>query len=435
MHKLLAAMTAAGGSDLFIASDFPPSIKVHGSMQPLTTQKFSGEMTRILANATMNARQREEFARDLECNFAISVPSLSRFRVNVFLQQQQVGMVIRTIASEIPTFEKLGLPDSLKEIVMNKRGLVLVVGATGSGKSTSLAAMIDHRNATSSGHIITIEDPVEYVHLSKSSLVTHREVGVDTHSWRDALKNTLRQAPDVILIGEIREAETMEHAIAFAETGHLCLGTLHANNANQTLDRIINFFPEDRRNQLLMDLSANLRAIVSQRLVRTSDGEGRKAAIEILINTPTIADRIFKGEFNELKAIMSKSRELGMRTFDWALFELYNEGHIAYEEAIRNADSANELRLNIKLKSERGEPASIAVSLSMQEDPGDEVLTLEQQREQELLKQQEKKRTIEQERIAQFDLEKLKLQKKREREDQQLEALRAQNKAREAEPV
>jgi len=435
MHKLLAAMTAAGGSDLFIASDFPPSIKVHGSMQPLTTQKFSGEMTRILANATMNARQREEFARDLECNFAISVPSLSRFRVNVFLQQQQVGMVIRTIASEIPTFEKLGLPDSLKEIVMNKRGLVLVVGATGSGKSTSLAAMIDHRNATSSGHIITIEDPVEYVHLSKSSLVTHREVGVDTHSWRDALKNTLRQAPDVILIGEIRDAETMEHAIAFAETGHLCLGTLHANNANQTLDRIINFFPEDRRNQLLMDLSANLRAIVSQRLVRTSDGEGRKAAIEILINTPTIADRIFKGEFNELKAIMSKSRELGMRTFDWALFELYNEGHIAYEEAIRNADSANELRLNIKLKSERGEPASIAVSLSMQEDPGDEVLTLEQQREQELLKQQEKKRKIEQERIAQFDLEKLKLQKKREREDQQLEALRAQNKAREAEPV
>ncbi len=344
-------------------------------------------------------------------------------------------MVIRTIASEIPTFEKLGLPDSLKEIVMNKRGLVLVVGATGSGKSTSLAAMIDHRNATSSGHIITIEDPVEYVHLSKSSLVTHREVGVDTHSWRDALKNTLRQAPDVILIGEIRDAETMEHAIAFAETGHLCLGTLHANNANQTLDRIINFFPEDRRNQLLMDLSANLRAIVSQRLVRTSDGEGRKAAIEILINTPTIADRIFKGEFNELKAIMSKSRELGMRTFDWALFELYNEGHIAYEEAIRNADSANELRLNIKLKSERGEPASIAVSLSMQEDPGDEVLTLEQQREQELLKQQEKKRKIEQERIAQFDLEKLKLQKKREREDQQLEALRAQNKAREAEPV
>ena len=435
MQKLLAAMTAAGGSDLFIASDFPPSIKVNGAMQPLTTQRFSGDMTRMLANATMNERQREEFARDLECNFAICVPKLSRFRVNVFVQQQQVGMVIRTIASEIPTVDKLGLPDSLKEIVMGKRGLVLVVGATGSGKSTSLAAMIDHRNSTSSGHIITIEDPVEYVHVSKSSLVTHREVGVDTHSWRDALKNTLRQAPDVILIGEIRDAETMEHAIAFAETGHLCLGTLHANNANQTLDRIINFFPEERRNQLLMDLSANLRAIVSQRLVRKSDGEGRKAAIEILINTPTIADRIFKGEFSELKAIMAKSRELGMRTFDWALFELYNEGHIAYEEAIRNADSANELRLNIKLKSARGEPASVAVALSMQDEPSEEVLTFEQQREQELLRQQEKKRKMEQERIAQLDLEKQKLQKKRQLEEQQLEALRAQSKLRETQPV
>jgi twitching motility protein PilU len=435
MHKLLGAMTAAGGSDLFIASDFPPSIKVHGHMQPLTTQKFSGDITRMLANATMNERQRGEFAKDLECNFAISVPGLSRFRVNVFVQQQQVGMVIRTIASEIPTFEQLGLPDTLREIVMHKRGLVLVVGATGSGKSTSLAAMIDHRNSTSSGHIITIEDPVEYVHPSKNSLVTHREVGVDTHSWHDALKNTLRQAPDVILIGEIRDAETMEHAIAFAETGHLCLGTLHANNANQTLDRIINFFPEDRRNQLLMDLSSNLRAIISQRLIRTSDGEGRKAAIEILINTPTIADRIFKGEFNELKAIMGKSRELGMRTFDWALFELYNEGHIAYEEAIRNADSANELRLNIKLKSPRGEPSSIALSLSMHEEPSAEELPLEQQRQQELLKQQEKKRKMEQERTAQLDLGKLQLQKKRELEDQQLEALRAQNKAREAEPV
>jgi twitching motility protein PilU len=435
MQKLLAAMTAAGGSDLFIASDFPPSIKVNGAMQPLTTQRFSGDMTRMLANATMNERQREEFARDLECNFAICVPKLSRFRVNVFVQQQQVGMVIRTIASEIPTVDKLGLPDSLKEIVMGKRGLVLVVGATGSGKSTSLAAMIDHRNSTSSGHIITIEDPVEYVHVSKSSLVTHREVGVDTHSWRDALKNTLRQAPDVILIGEIRDAETMEHAIAFAETGHLCLGTLHANNANQTLDRIINFFPEERRNQLLMDLSANLRAIVSQRLVRKSDGEGRKAAIEILINTPTIADRIFKGEFSELKAIMAKSRELGMRTFDWALFELYNEGHIAYEEAIRNADSANELRLNIKLKSARGEPASVAVALSMQDEPSEEVLTFEQQREQELLRQQEKKRKMEQERIAQLDLEKQKLQKKRQLEEQQLEALRAQSKVRETQPV
>jgi twitching motility protein PilU len=434
MHKLLAAMSAAGGSDLFIASDFPPSIKAHGSMEPLTAQKLSGDITRTLAHALMNERQREEFAKDLECNFAIAVPGISRFRVNVFVQQQQVGMVIRTIASEIPTLEKLGLPDSLKEIVMGKRGLVLVVGATGSGKSTSLAAMIDHRNSTSSGHIITIEDPIEYVHQSKLSLVTHREVGVDTHSWHDALKNTLRQAPDVILIGEIRDAETMEHAIAFAETGHLCLGTLHANNANQTLDRIINFFPEERRSQLLMDLSVNLRAIVSQRLIRTSDGVGRKAAIEILINTPTIADRIFKGEFHELKGIMSKSRELGMRTFDWALFELYNEGHIGYEEAIRNADSANELRLNIKLKSSRGEPSSAGLALSMQEDPSPE--ELERQRQQDLLKQQERKRQIEQERLAQLQLEKkLQMQKRREFEDSQLEVLQAQSKPQEGQPA
>ena len=434
MHKLLAAMHGAGGSDLFIASDFPPSIKAHGSMQPLTAQKLSGDITRTLAHALMNERQREEFARDLECNFAISVPGLSRFRVNVFVQQQQVGMVIRTIASEIPTIEKLGLPDALNDIVMTKRGLVLVVGATGSGKSTSLAAMIDHRNSTSSGHIITIEDPIEYVHRSKSSLVTHREVGVDTHSWHEALKNTLRQAPDVILIGEIRDAETMEHAITFAETGHLCLGTLHANNANQTLDRIINFFPEERRNQLLMDLSANLRAIISQRLVRTSDGVGRKAAIEILINTPTIADRIFKGEFHELKAIMSKSRELGMRTFDWALFELYNDGHISYEEAIRNADSANELRLNIKLKSPRGEPTSAGPALSMQEEPSAE--ELEQQRQQEMRRQEERKRQLDQERLAQLHQEqKLQMQKRRELEEQQLQALRAQSKPPQGQPA
>jgi len=302
--------------------------------------------------------------------------------------------------------------------VMNKRGLVLVVGATGSGKSTSLAAMIDHRNRTSAGHIITIEDPVEYVHASLKSLVTHREVGVDTHSWHHALKNTLRQAPDVILIGEIRDAETMEHAIAFAETGHLCLGTLHANNANQTLDRIINFFPEERRNQLLMDLSANLRAIVSQRLVRTQDGEGRKAAIEILLNTPTISERIFKGEFHELKAIMGKSRELGMRTFDWALFELYNDNHISYEEAIRNADSANELRLNIKLRSPRGEPAtSSALSLSIHEGP------TEEERQLEFQKQQEKKRQVEQERLFERKRE---LERKREAEDQELSVMRLQ---------
>jgi len=366
MHKLLGAMAQAGGSDLFISNDFPPSMKAHGEMRPMANQKLTGDVTRKLAHAMMNERQREEFAKELECNFAVTIPGVSRFRVNVFIQQQHVGMVIRTIASEIPNFERLNLPPVLKEVIMNKRGLVLVVGGTGSGKSTSLAAMIDHRNSTSKGHIITVEDPVEYVHPSKMSLITHREVGVDTHGWHHALKNTLRQAPDVILIGEIRDAETMEHAIAFAETGHLCLGTLHANNANQTLDRIINFFPEERRNQLLMDLSANLRAIVSQRLIRTVDGKGRRAAIEILLNTGTIAEKIFKGEFHEIKAIMVKSKELGMRTFDGALFELYDAGHIGYEEAIRNADSANELRLNIKLKSSRGEPASASgMSLSL----------------------------------------------------------------------
>jgi len=351
--KLLTAMSRAGGSDLFISNDFPPSMKTHGAMQPLIPQKLSSEVTRQLAFALMNERQREEFTKELECNFAISLPGVARFRVNVFVQQQHVGMVIRTITAEIPSFEKLGLPDTLKEIVMTKRGLVLVVGATGSGKSTSLAAMIDHRNRSSAGHIITVEDPVEFVHKSQQSLITHREVGIDTHSWHHALKNTLRQAPDVILIGEIRDTETMEHAIAFAETGHLCLGTLHANSANQTIDRIINFFPEERRNQLLMDLSGNLRAIISQRLIRTEDGKGRKAAIEILINTPIIAEKLLKGEFHEIKAIMGKSRELGMRTFDYALFELYNEGHISYDEAIRNADSANELRLNIKLNGSR----------------------------------------------------------------------------------
>lgn len=393
MHKLLHAMIKMGGSDLFIAHDFPPSIKLNGGMQPLMAQKLNGDITRILAHALMNEAQREEFAEEMECNFAISIPNLSRFRVNVMVQQTHVGMVIRTIASEMPNFEKLGLPEVLKEVVMHKRGLVLVVGATGSGKSTSLAAMIDHRNSTSAGHIITVEDPVEYVHVSKKSLVTHREVGVDTRSWHHALKNTLRQAPDVILIGEIRDAETMEHAIAFAETGHLCLGTLHANSANQTIERIINFFPDERRNQLLMDLSANLRAIVSQRLIRTQDGKGRCAAVELLLNTQTIAERIFKGEFHELKTIMSKSRELGMRTFDWALFDLYNRGLISYEEAIRNADSANELRLNIKLKSERGEPsAASSMGLSLQQDPSpDEV---EEIRMKELMKQKEKRQQM-----------------------------------------
>jgi twitching motility protein PilU len=368
--KLLTAMSRGGGSDLFVSRDFPPAMKIQGAMQPLTNQKLSGEVTRELANSLMNERQREDFARDLECNFAISLPGVARFRVNVFLQQQNVGMVVRTIANEIPDFAKLGLPDSLKDIVMSKRGLVLVVGATGSGKSTSLAAMIDHRNRNSAGHIVTVEDPVEFVHQSQQSLITHREVGIDTRSWHNALKNTLRQAPDVILIGEIRDTETMEHAIAFAETGHLCLGTLHSNSANQTIDRIINFFSEERRKQLLMDLSSNLRAIVSQRLVRTADGKGRKAAIEILINTPIVADKLLKGEFHEIKAIMSKSRELGMKTFDWSLFELYNEGAITHDEAIRNADSANELRLNIKLNGTRQPSSELATEPTLQSVAG-----------------------------------------------------------------
>jgi twitching motility protein PilU len=409
MHKLLAAMAQAGGSDLFIASDFPPSMKADGQMRPLTTQKLTPEVTRALANAMMNERQREEFAKEMECNFAISIPGVSRFRINVMVQQQCVSLIARTIASEIPNFEKLQLPEVLKDVVATKRGLVLVVGATGSGKSTSLAAMIDHRNRTQAGHIITVEDPVEYVHSSQKSLVTHREVGVDTHSWHHALKNTLRQAPDVILIGEIRDAETMEHAIAFAETGHLCLGTLHANSASQTIERVINFFPEERRAQLLMDLSANLRGIVSQRLVRREDGKGRAAAIEILLNTPTIAEKIFTGAFHEIKGIMGRSRELGMCTFDWALFDLYESRVIGFEEAIRNADSANELRLNIKLKSRRGEPSAFGeAALSLDMGPSPEEVAAQQEKaekdkaearrraeDEELARLREKKRLAE----------------------------------------
>ncbi|MFL6674279.1 MAG: PilT/PilU family type 4a pilus ATPase [Massilia sp.] len=378
IHKLLTVMHHQGGSDLFISADFPPSMKYQGAMKPLSQQRLTAEVTRALAMSLMNERQRAEFEAEMECNFAISLPGVCRFRVNVFVQQQSVGMVVRTIASEIPNFEKLDLPEVLKEVVMTKRGLVLVVGGTGSGKSTTLAAMIDYRNANSAGHIITVEDPVEYVHKNKNCLVTHREVGVDTLSWHHALKNTLRQAPDVILIGEIRDTETMEHAIAFAETGHLCLGTLHANNANQAIDRIINFFPEERRNQLLMDLSSNLRAIVSQRLVRTEDGKGRKAAIEILLNTPTIGEMILKGNFQNIKEIMHKSRELGMCTFDQALFELYNKGLISYDEAIRNADSANGLRLQVKLSGERKRPGdagathSSELSMLIEEEPEDD---------------------------------------------------------------
>ncbi|MBL8448597.1 MAG: PilT/PilU family type 4a pilus ATPase [Dechloromonas sp.] len=372
MHNLLKAMVQHGGSDLFIARDFAPTMKVHGTMKALSTQKLTADVARSLAMTMMNRNQREEFDRELECNFAISLPGVARFRVNVFQQQAAVSMVIRTITSEIPNFEKLGLPPVLKEVITAKRGLVLVVGGTGSGKSTTMAAMIDHRNGSAPGHIITVEDPVEYVHVSKQCLVSHREVGIDTLSWHNALKNTLRQAPDVILIGEIRDLETMEHALAFAETGHLCMGTLHANNANQTLDRVVNFFPDERKPQVMMDLASNLKAVISQRLIRSLDGK-RKAAIEILLNTPTVAELLAKGQSAAIKPVMDKSRELGMQTFDQALFDLYDAGHISYDEAIRNADSTNELRLAIKLRSRKGEPSSTSgMSLTIEEDKGSE---------------------------------------------------------------
>ncbi len=377
IHALLRAMVQHGGSDLFISKDFPPTMKVHGTMKALSSQKLTADVSKKLAWILMNPSQREEFRREMECNFAISLPGVARFRVNVFTQQSAVGMVIRTITSDIPNFEKLGLPPVLKDVISAKRGLVLVVGGTGSGKSTTMAAMIDHRNNSQPGHIITVEDPVEYVHTSKQCLITHREVGVDTHSWHNALKNTLRQAPDVILIGEIRDLETMEHALAFAETGHLCMGTLHANNANQTLDRVVNFFPDERKPQVMMDLASNLKAVISQRLVRSVDGR-RKAAIEILLNTPTVAELLSKGQSAAIKPVMDKSRELGMQTFDQALFDLYDAGHISYEEAIRNADSANELRLSIKLKSKRGEPntaSGMSLSIEAHREPEPEAPT------------------------------------------------------------
>jgi len=350
IHDLLRAMVAKKASDLFITAGFPPALKIDGRVTPVSNQTLTPQHTAELARAVMNDKQAEEFEGSKECNFAVSPAGIGRFRVNAFVQQARVGMVFRTITTQIPKFEDLNLPPVLKDVVMSKRGLVIFVGGTGSGKSTSLAAMIGYRNENSHGHIITIEDPIEYVHEHRGCVVTQREVGVDTDSWHMALKNTLRQAPDVILIGEVRERETMDHAIAFAETGHLCMGTLHANSANQALDRMINFFPEERKAQLLMDLSLNIRAIVSQRLIPKKDGKGRVAAVEILLNSPLISDLIFKGEVHEIKAIMAKSRELGMQTFDQHLFELYEAGQISYEDALRNADSVNELRLMIKLQ-------------------------------------------------------------------------------------
>lgn len=350
MHDLLRTMVSKNGSDLFITAGAVPSMKVDGEMVPLSNQSLSPQHTQILVAAIMNDKQRAEFEETQECNFAISLPGVSRFRVNAFTQRGSVGVVLRVIRSEIPLFEDLNLPLILKDISMTKRGLVIFVGATGSGKSTSLAAMVGHRNQHSHGHIITIEDPIEFIHNHRNCIVTQREVGVDTEDYAIALKNTLRQAPDVILIGEIRDRETMEHAIAFAETGHLCLSTLHANSTNQALDRIINFFPEDRRQQLLMDLSLNLKSLVSQRLIPTISGNGRMAAIEIMINSPLMADLIFKGQVHEIKELIAKSNELGMQTFDQALFDLYEGGQIKYEDALRNADSVNDLRLRIKLE-------------------------------------------------------------------------------------
>ena len=351
MHDLLRLMSQKNGSDLFITANFPPAIKVDGKIMPVSNQVLSATHTAELARAIMNDRQAAEFESSKECNFAISPSGIGRFRVNALIQQGRVAVVCRTINLTIPTLDELGLPSVLKDIAMTKRGLVIFVGGTGTGKTTSLAALVDHRNKNSHGHIITIEDPIEFIHDHKGCIVTQREVGVDTDSWEAALKNTLRQAPDVILMGEIRDRDTMDYAVAFAETGHLCLATLHANSTNQAIDRIINFFPEERRHQLLMDLSLNLRALVSQRLLPKKDGKGRVAAIEIMLNSPLISDLIFKGEVHEIKEIMKKSRELGMQTFDQALFDLYEAGRISYEDALRNADSINDLRLQIKLRS------------------------------------------------------------------------------------
>jgi twitching motility protein PilU len=349
MYDLLRLMAQKKGSDLFITAGFPPAIKVDGKITPQSNQSLTPQHTAELARSIMNDRQAAEFESSKECNFAISPAGIGRFRVNAFVQQSRIGVVLRTIATTIPSLDSLQLPPVLKDIAMTKRGLVIFVGGTGTGKSTSLAAMVDYRNENSYGHIITVEDPIEYVHEHKKCIVTQREIGIDTDTWEAALKNTLRQAPDVILMGEIRDRETMDHAIAFAETGHLCMATLHANSANQALDRVVNFFPEERRQQLLMDLSLNLRALISQRLIPMKDGKGRTAAIEVMLNSPLISDLVFKGEVHEIKEIMKKSRELGMQTFDQALFDIYEAGKITYEDALRNADSVNDLRLNIKL--------------------------------------------------------------------------------------
>jgi twitching motility protein PilU len=364
MQDLLRAMVAKNASDLFITAGFPPAIKIDGRISPVANQPLTPQHTSEIARAMMNDKQAAEFEATKECNFAVSPGGIGRFRVSAFIQQGRVGLVLRTINTRIPRFEELNLPAQLRDICMMKRGLVIMIGGTGQGKSTTLAAMVGYRNENSYGHIITVEDPVEYVHDHKNCVVTQRDVGVDTESWFAALKNALRQAPDVILIGEIRDQQTMEYAIEFSETGHLCMATLHANNSNQALDRIVNFFPEERKQQLLMDLSLNIRAFIAQRLVPLKDGKGRVAAMEIMLNTPLISDLIFKGEVHEIKHIMSKSRELGMQTFDQHLFDLYDAGFVSYEDALRNADSVNELRLMIKLNSKEAKEKDVLGGIS-----------------------------------------------------------------------
>jgi len=374
MDELLVSLFKKGGSDLFIIAGAAPAMRIHGKVTPVMDKKLTADHTLALTQALMTEAEREEFAKSKECNFAIALPGISRFRVNALVQRGSAGLVIRIIPNEIPSFADLHLPDIMNQIAMTKRGLVIFVGGTGSGKSTSLASMIDYRNENSNGHIITIEDPVEFVHHHKGCIVTQREVGTDTDSFEIALKNTLRQAPDVILIGEIRDQKTMEHAIAFAETGHLCLATLHANNTNQALDRIINFFPEARHKQLLLDLSLNIKALISQRLLPTPSGKGRRAAIEVLLNTPLMSDLILKGEVHEIKALMKKGKDQGMQTFDHAIFELLSENAITIEEAMRNADSVNDLRLRIKLEGGGGGAVDdmIADSMSLEEGEDDD---------------------------------------------------------------
>jgi len=360
VNDLLKLMVSRNGSDLFLTADFPPAIKVDGKITKVSPQPLTGQHTQALARALMNDKQSAEFERTSECNFAVAPAGIGRFRVNTFIQMGKVGIVMRTIPAKIPTVDELALPQVLKNVAMAKRGICILVGGTGSGKSTTLAAMVDWRNENAHDHIVTVEDPVEFVHTHKNCIITQREVGLDTESWDTALKNSLRQAPNVILMGEIRDRETMEHAISFAETGHLCMATLHANSANQAMERIINFFPQERHAQMLKDVSLNLRGLIAQRLLPRQDGRGRYAVVEVLLNSPLIADQITKGEINEIKETMKKSREMGMQTFDQALYDAFEANLITYEEAIRNADSQNDLKLQIKLNSKRARSADLS---------------------------------------------------------------------------